>query len=115
MHAAQVREHGGPPGVRDQGLLDVSLARPRNKFAYGEDELAVLAAAYAFGIVRNHPFVDGNKRSAFVAAATFLAVNGVSLDVPEPEVVHVMRELAAGTLTEGALAGWIRAHTVKGG
>lgn len=109
-HDAQLREHGGSGGIRDEGLLDSAMYRPRNKHVYGEQDLSVLAAAYAFGIARNHGFVDGNKRTAFVAAAVFLAVNGLDLAVPEPEVVDVMNRLASGKLTEAALAAWVRAH-----
>jgi len=110
VHAALLREHGGSAGVRDQGLLDSALNRARNKWAYGEQDLAVLAAAYAFGIAKNHAFVDGNKRSAFTAAALFLALNGFDLVAAEPEVVDVMNRLAVGKLTEAGLASWVRAH-----
>ena len=110
MHDSQLRDHGGSPGVRDDGVLDSALNRPRNKFAYGETDLSMLAAAYAFGIVRNHGFVDGNKRSAFTAAALFLGINGHDLDAPEPEVVDVITRLASGKLTESAFADWVRAH-----
>ena len=113
IHDAQLREHGGSAGIRDEGLLDSALNRPRNKHAYGETDLSVLAAAYAFGIAKNHGFVDGNKRTAFVAAAIFLAVNGVDLVAPEPEVVDVMNRLASGKLTEVAFAAWVTAHLVK--
>lgn len=110
VHEAQLREHGGSAGVRDEGLLDSALNRPRNKFAYGETDLSVLAAAYAFGVAKNHGYVDGNKRAAFTAAALFLAINDHDLEVPEPEVVDVMNRLAAGKLTESAFADWVRAH-----
>jgi death-on-curing protein len=110
VHASLLRDHGGSSGIRDAGLLDSALNRPRNKWAYGERDLAALAAAYAFGIARNHPFVDGNKRTAFTAAALFLAINTCDLDAREPEVVDIVTRLAAGRLTEAALATWIRAH-----
>lgn len=112
IHDAQLREHGGSTGVRDEGLLDSAMNWPRNKHAYGEGDLSVLAAAYAFGIAKNHAFVDGNKRTAFVAAALFLRMNGLDLDAPEPEVVDVMNRLAAGKLTEDEFAEWVRAHVV---
>lgn len=116
IHEAQLREHGGSPGIRDVGLLESALARPRHKFAYmaGAD-LATLAAAYAFGLARNHGFVDGNKRAAFMAAYVFLGLNGQELDAAEPEVVTTMESVAAGRLTEAGLAGWIRAKLVPGG
>lgn len=113
MHEAQLREHGGSGGVRDEGLLDSALNRPRNKFAYGETDLSVLAAAYAFGIAKNHGYVDGNKRAAFTAAVLFLAINARDLEAPEPEVVDVMSRLAAGKLTEAAFADWLRAHMLS--
>ena len=112
VHAALLRDHGGSSGIRDDGLLDSALNRPRNKWAYGETDLAALAAAYAFGMARNHPFVDGNKRTAFTAAALFLAINVCDLDAGEVEVVDIVTRLAAGRLTEAALASWIRAHIV---
>jgi death on curing protein len=114
MHDAQLREHGGSSGVRDEGLLESALNRPKNKFAYGETDLAVLAAAYALGIARNHGYVDGNKRAAFTAAALFLAINDLELDAPEPEVVDVVNRLAAGKLTEASFADWIREHIRRG-
>ena len=109
IHEAQTREHGGSPGIRDEGLLGSALARPRHKFAYGsQTDLAVLAAAYAFGLAKNHGFVDGNKRVAFMAAYVFLGLNGQDLDAAEPDLVTVMEHVAAGRLTEAALAKWIR-------
>lgn len=110
IHEEQIRDHGGGSGVRDTGLLESALARPQNLVAYGEPDLAELAAAYAFGVARNHPFVDGNKRTAFVAAGTFLMRNGASLDVAEAEAVVVFTDLAAGRLTEAELAAWYRRH-----
>lgn len=111
VHEAQLQEHGGSAGVRDDGALESALSRPRNKFAYGETDVAVLAAAYAFAIVRNHGYVDGNKRAGFAAAALFLALNGRELEAPEPAVVDVIERLAAGKLTEPALAAWLRQHS----
>lgn len=111
IHEAQLREHGGSGGVRDEGLLESALNRPRNKFAYGETDLTVLAAAYAFGIAKNHGFLDGLKRSAFTAAALFLSINDMELDASEPEVVDAMNRLADGRLTEARFADWVREHT----
>src|SRR4051812_38652813 len=111
MHEAQLREHGGAPGVRDEGLLESALARPRQKFAYADrPDLALLAASYAFGLARNHGYVDGNKRVAFMAAYVFLGLNDVELDPDEAEAAGTMERLAAGRLSEVALAEWIRAH-----
>jgi death-on-curing protein len=113
IHDSQLREHGGSAGVRDEGLLDSAMNRPRNKHAYDEEDMSVLAAAYAFGIAKNHAFVDGYKRTAFVTAALFLAVNGHDLTAPEPEVVDVMNRLAGGKLTEAAFAEWVKAHITR--
>lgn len=111
-HQQLVAQYGGSPGVRDDGLLDSALARPRNLAAYGEPTLAELAAAYAFGIARNHPFVDGNKRAALAAVDMFLQFNGQELEPVEAEAVIVFRDLAAGDLDEAALARWIGANIV---
>lgn len=111
IHQEQLREHGGSAGVRDEGLLQSAMNRARNKCAYGETDLAVMAAAYAFGIAKNHAFVDGNKRTAFQAMYLFLGLNGHDLDAAEPEVVEIMNRLAAGKLTESACADWVRAHS----
>lgn len=110
LHRMQIEEHGGSHGLRDDGLLDSALARPRQKHAYepGSD-LATLAAAYSFGLAKNHAFVDGNKRIAFVAMYVFLGLNGFDLDAPEPEVVTTMENVAAGITDEVALAVWLRA------
>ena len=111
----QVREHGGLPGIRDENALESALARPRQKWAYGnERDLATLAAAYGFGLVRNHPYRDGNKRMGFLAIATFLGVNGHELDVTDADVITHMIGLAAGNLSEDDLAAWIRAHVKRG-
>lgn len=110
IHHAQLSEHGGSTGVRDEDLLESALSRVRNKFAYGETDLSALAAAYAFGLAKNHGFVDGNKRTAFQAMYVFLGINGHDLDVGEPEVVDVMNRLASGKMTEAAFAAWVRAH-----
>ena len=109
-HDEQLVEHGGGEGIRDRGLLESALARPKNLAAYGKADHADCAAAYAFGIARNHAFLDGNKRTAFVALETFLILNGQSLAVDDAEAVSVMLRLAAGELSEGELADWIRNH-----
>ena len=111
MHDAQLTEHGGAPGVRDEGLLASALARPRNLHAYDETDLCTLAAAYAFGIARNHPFVDGYKRTAFLAAYVFLRINGLELTADEVGVTVAMMALAAGETTEAAFADWLRSNT----
>ena len=103
-----IAEHGGIPGLRDQGLLESALARPRQRFAYQpKSTLFELAAAYGFGLARNHPFLDGNKRVALAMTALFLELNGFSLEAPEPDAVIVIELLAAGNLTEAALAQWL--------
>jgi death-on-curing protein len=105
IHGEQLRMFGGPEGIRDRGMLESALGRPMNKHAY---ETVDLAAAYAFGIARNHPFVDGNKRAALLSLIVFLGLNGVDFVVPEPEAVVAILSLAAGTLSEEGLALWIR-------
>ena len=111
IHFDLVREHGGLPGLRDESGLESALARPQQRFAYrpGSD-VAALAAAYGFGLTRNHPFNDGNKRVALVTMAVFGGLNGHELEAPESEVVTVMLDLAAGELDEDQLADWIRRH-----
>jgi len=111
LHDAQLVRHGGAGGIRDAGLLESALARPRNQYAYGEVVPAVLAAAYAFGIVRNHPFVDGNKRTGFVTAALFLQDNGLRLIAPEAEAVIMTLGLASGEMPEEGFAAWLRDRT----
>jgi death-on-curing protein len=108
VHAEQLALFGGADGVRDLGLLESALGRPLNRFAYGETDLAALAAAYAFGIARNHPFVDGNKRAAFAAIIVFLGLNGIDLDVPAADATAIILALAAGEVSEESLARWIR-------
>jgi len=113
VHFDQLREHGGLPGLRDEGALESALARPRKKWAYdAEADLALLAAAYGFGIARSHPYRDGNKRAAFLAMAIFLGLNGFDIEAPEAEVVAVMVKVAAGQLSERQLAEWVRTHLV---
>lgn len=112
VHDEQLSEHGGQSGVRDLGLLESALARPRNQYAYGETSIARLAASYAFGLSRNHPFLDGNKRTSLVVAELFLALNGLELAASDAECVATFLALAAGDLTEEELAGWIGSHVV---
>ena len=108
IHDEQLAIHGGSQGLRDASLLDSALNRPRNKWAYEEADLASLAAAYGFGIARNHPFVDGNKRTSLLAIYTFLGLNGVDFVVPETEAAAIILSLAAGEVSEESLARWIR-------
>lgn len=109
-HAEQLAEHGGPAGVRDGGALDSAMLRSCNLALYGEPDAPALAAAYGFGIARNHPFVDGNKRTAAVVMETFLALNGHVLAATDAELVVAMQALAAGELTVDDLADWLRGH-----
>jgi death-on-curing protein len=111
VHEAQLAEHGGSAGVRDAGLLASALARPLNLAAYGEPDVATLAAAYGYGIARNHPFIDGNKRTAFVCTELFLLLNGASLTADDAQCVATMLALAAGELGEAEFTGWLRTHT----
>ena len=112
VHEAQLAEHGGPAGVRDAGLLASALARPVNLAAYGKPDAAACAAAYGFGIARNHPFIDGNKRTAFVCVELFLALNGVELAAEDAACVTATLALAAGKIDEAAFADWLRQHVV---
>ncbi|HWK67888.1 MAG TPA: type II toxin-antitoxin system death-on-curing family toxin [Rhizobiaceae bacterium] len=108
LHDEQLAEHGGMAGIRDAGLLKSALARPLNLAGYGEPDAASLAAAYAFGIARNHPFADGNKRTAAVAALLFLGLNGLAVRISEAELVVMVLALAAGELGEDEVAAWFR-------
>ena len=109
VHDRQLAEHGGGEGIRDQALLESALARPMNQWAYGKvRNIAALAAAYAFGIARNHPFVDGNKRTAWVFARLFLALNALALRFAPEDAIRAMLALAAGELSEEELAEWFR-------
>lgn len=110
VHDRQLAEHGGADGVRDQGALESALARPQNLASYEKPDRAALAAAYAFGIARNHPFIDGNKRTAWVIARLFLAANEVVLKYSREEAIETMLKLAAGKLSEDELAAWFREH-----
>lgn len=110
-HDAQLAEHGGAEGLRDEEALDSALARPINLHAYGETDLFRLASAYAFGIVRNHPFVDGNKRTAFLASYVFLRINGFELEADEVGAVTAVLALAAGEHGEDEFADWLKANS----
>lgn len=110
LHGESLAEHGGAAGMRDPGLLDSALARAPNLAAYGEPDVAALAATYAFGIARNHPFVDGNKRAAFLSVGLFLALNGYRLAATQADASVVMLAVAAGELDEAEFAGWLRSH-----
>lgn len=112
VHEEQLAEHGGSSGIRDRGLLQSALARPQNLAAYGDPDAADLAAGYAFGIARNHPFIDGNKRTAAVAAIMFLWSNGIETEIGEAELVVTMLALAAGEIGEEAFADWLRQRIV---
>ena len=113
LHDRQLAEHGGAAGVRNLGLLESAVARPRNLFAYGEEDLATLAAAYAFGIMRNHPFVDGNKRTGFIAAELFLAANGLELVASDEEALAFTLGLAGSEIGEAEYAAWLKANSAK--
>jgi death on curing protein len=111
IHDRQIAEHGGIAGVRDMGMLESALGRPINQWVYGQEDLAQLAAAYAFGIARNHPFADGNKRTAWVLARLFLADNGATLGFDPQDAITTVLALASGDLSEDELAVWFREHT----
>lgn len=110
VHHEQILEHGGAYGIRDEGLLLSALSRAEQLAAYGEPDAADLAAAYAWGIARNHPFVDGNKRVALVLCETFLVINGCQLEADDLAMTTAFLDLAAGTIEESELAGWLRAR-----
>jgi death on curing protein len=109
-HDEQLAEHGGAAGIRDRGLFESALARPKNLAAYEDPDAAALAAAYGFGLAKNHAFVDGNKRTALVALELFLAINGFELTADDRQCVMVMLSVASGAFSESELAGWIRKH-----
>ena len=113
VHDEQLAEHGGAIGIRDAGLFESALARPSQLAAYGEPDAAAPAAAYGFGLARNHPFVDGNKRTAFVAVELFLALNSHELVADDMDCVLTMLKVAAGELPEADFADWIRTNSVK--
>lgn len=110
-HSALLAQHGGAQGIRDEGLLDSALARPRNLLSYGNPDNFELAAAYAYGIARNHPFLDGNKRAAFLAAYVFLRRNGYRPEMSEAETVVMMNRLAARDLSKPELTAWFARNT----
>ena len=115
VHDIQLREHGGASGIRDEGLLESALARPLNPAGYGEPDTAELAAVYAVAIVRNHPFVDGNKRTAYVAMEVFLMLNGMTFVATDAEAVITMLTMAAGEVSDEAFVDWVRGYTVPKG
>jgi death-on-curing protein len=116
IHTDQLREHGGLPGIRDETVLESALARPQQKWHYAADtDVPLLAAAYAFGLVKNHPYRDGNKRIGFLAMVTFLGLNGLELTATDADVVTEILALAEGRVTEDALSDWIRQHCTKSG
>ncbi|MCF3626101.1 type II toxin-antitoxin system death-on-curing family toxin [Planktothrix agardhii 1801] len=112
IHQDQIQQHGGSLGLRDENLLSASLARPRHLFAYGQPDLFDLAAAYGYGLAKNHPFIDGNKRTAFMVMYVFLGLNQYLIEVPEIEVVQIMEGLATDQETQESLAQWLRKNSV---
>lgn len=111
IHSDQLREHGGLPGIRDENILESALARPQQKWHYGEEtDIPLLAAAYAFGLVRHHPYRDGNKRIGFLTMVTFLGINGYRFEATDADVVTQFVALAAGEVSEAQLAAWIGAN-----
>ena len=113
IHEQQIAEHGGTAGVRDIGLLESALARPQNLAAYTEPDIAAMAAAYGFGVARNHPFLDGNKRTSYVVTFSFLRLNGIDVRADEATKLDLWLRLASGDVTEEQLAEWLRSHSVK--
>jgi death-on-curing protein len=115
IHDAQIAEHGGTDGVRDPNILESALARPQHLLEYGnpQPDMAALAASYAFGIARNHAFVDGNKRTSAVATETFLTLNGLQLTASDGAIVEMWSDLGAGSISEAEFAEWLRKNTVK--
>ncbi len=111
LHSESLAEHGGSAGLRDDGLLDSALARPLNLVAYREPDFADLAASYAFGLAKNHPLVDGNKRAAFLSAGLFLALNGFRLTASQVDATQAVLALAGSEISEEAFARWLRANT----
>lgn len=113
IHQDQMATHGGSYGLRDEGLLASALARPQNKYSYESADIYQLAAAYGFGIAKNHPFIDGNKRTAFQVMYAFLKVNGWTINAPEEEVVLTMRDVAASDTSEEELAQWLKQYSYR--
>ena len=112
IHQEQLAEHGGLPGLKDEKALEAALARPLLKLAYGEDDIFVLAAAYLYGLARNHPFSDGNKRTAYLAAFTFLVINGYLIEATQADVIEFVLAVAAGEIDEDGAMRFLRDHTV---
>lgn len=112
LQEIQLAEHGGQPGLRDENLLESALARPQNLLVYGSPDIFDLAAAYAYGLARNHPFIDGNKRASFVASFTFLAMNGYSVTANQADRLLTWMAIADGRLTEAEIANWFRANCI---
>jgi death-on-curing protein len=112
IHDEQIAEHGGLPGLKDENALEAALARPMHKQAYGEDDIFVLAAAYLYGLARNHPFSDGNKRIAYLAAFTFLLINGYMIEATQAEVIAFVLAVAAGEIDEDGATRFLRDHSV---
>ncbi len=115
IHDEQLAAHGGATGVRDEGLLESALARPLNRAGYGDPDTAELAALYAIAIARNHPFVDGNKRTAFGALVLFLSLNGLELEAPEVDAAVIALRMAAGDIPDADFTAWVRAHAEPAG
>lgn len=113
IHIDQIRQHGGSEGIRDENLLSASLARPKHLFNYSNPSLWELAAAYGFAITKNHPFIDGNKRTAFMAMYVFLGLNNYDLDVQQSEVVLMMEKLASGEESQESLAVWLQNYAIS--
>jgi death-on-curing protein len=113
IHERLIAEYGGSAGLRDEGLLESALARPLHLFHYSKPSVVELAAAYAVGIAKNHAFIDGNKRTAFVAAAVFLSRNGLRLTAPEAEATIAMLGVAEGSMTETQFASWLKDHSKR--
>ena len=112
LHEESLAAHGGAAGLRDEGLLESALARPHNLLAHGQPDACALAAAYGFGLARNHPFVDGNKRAAFLATGLFLGLNGLRLTATQVDATLTMVALAAGEVSQDEFAGWLRRQSV---
>lgn len=113
LHDESLSEHGGMSGMRNEGLLDSALARPQNLTAYEKADVAALAASYCFGIAKNHPFVDGNKRAAFLAAGLFLLLNGAKLTASQTDATHAVLGVASGEISEAQFADWIRHNSTS--
>ena len=113
IHDRQLAEHGGPIGVRDLSMLESALTRPRNQWSYGETDICALAAAYAYGIARNHPFVDGNKRTSWVLARLFLALNSINIQFAPDDAIRIVMALAAGEIGENKMATWFNDRIIS--